>query len=219
MKILIALLDYDRDEYTQRTVQHNIETAAYDNYELRTYKVKGISKAINTAFEDSNGKFKAIVTMANDILMPLGWLEKMVQCATDIDNSGVIAAHTVEKKHQPVGYGNHVIYPDRFVFGNAMYTQRLIENVGHFNEDYDPYGMQDSDYCLRAHMNGFINYYIDIPTSEHIGHDVGQDTEYRRMKDAGLTKCPDKWMRWTARYERNQDYRVFYTNYKYPRYV
>lgn len=214
MNVLVAILDYGRDKFTHQVIEHNTRNANYP-FMSTIISVRGISKAINLAFNLSE-RYDAVFTMSNDILMPLGWLSKAVDAAKRIPHSGVIALHCVEKKHDPALINDVLVYPGEVVFGNALYPKRLIESVGHFNEDYDPYGMQDSDYCHRAWNNGFINYYLDIHTSEHIGHDVGEDTPYRKMKDEGLMKCPDKWMKWTHHYKMNQDYSIFYDKYKYP---
>lgn len=220
MNVLVAILDYGRDKFTQQVIEHNRRNADDSKtsnlgYEYLNISEYGISKAINFAFQFSE-EYDAVFIMANDILMPYGWLRKSIEAAEAITHSGVIALHCVEKKHDPAFINDVKVYPGEFVFGNALYPKRLIESVGHFNEDYDPYGMQDSDYCHRAWNNGFINYYLDINSSEHIGHDVGEDTPYRKMKDKGLMSCGDKWMKWTHHYKMNQDFSIFYDKYKYP---
>lgn len=214
MNVLVAILDYGRDKFTHSVMKHNHTTSGV-NHVVTIVSEYGISRAINCAFAASKD-YDGVFIMANDILMPDGWLSKSIEAAKAIPHSGVIALHCVEKKHDPAFINDVLVYPGEVVFGNALYPKRLIESVGHMNEDYDPYGMQDSDYCHRAWNNGFINYYLDIPTSEHIGHDVGEDTDYRRMKDKGLMSCGDKWMKWTHHYKMTENYSIFYDKYKYP---
>lgn len=214
MNVLVAILDYGRDKFTHQVIKHNHAISGKE-YVGMFVQEHGISKAINTAFASSK-HYDGVFIMANDILMPEGWLAMAVDAAKRIPHSGVIALHCVEKKHDPAFINDVLVYPGEVVFGNALYPKRLIESVGHMNEDYDPYGMQDSDYCHRAWNNGFINYYLDIPTSEHIGHDVGEDSDYRRMKDKGLMSCGDKWMKWTHKYKMTENYSIFYDKYKYP---
>jgi hypothetical protein len=83
---------------------------------------------------------------------------------------------------------------------------QAIEKIGKFNEVYDPYGMQDSDYSFRLKQTGHLNYYLGGLTAEHIGHDVGQDTPYRKMKDEGLSKCDKLWAQETAKYQATNNY-------------
>jgi GT2 family glycosyltransferase len=215
MNVLVAMLDYGRDTYSNMTLDHNKETAAYP-YSFCIIREKGIARAINKAIEHSE-HYDALFVMANDILMPMGWLQKAVEAASAIPHTGVAALYTVQSLYDPCHINDVKVYPGEIVFGNALYTKRCIEAIGHMNEDYDPYGMQDSDYCHRAWNAGFINYYVDVPISNHVGHDVGDGTLYRAMKDEGLAKCPDKWMKWTHKYKIEQDYKIFYDYYNYPK--
>jgi hypothetical protein len=53
-----------------------------------------------------------------------------------------------------------------------------------------------------------LNYYLGGLTAEHIGHDVGQDTPYRKMKDEGLSKCDKLWAQETAKYQSTNNYTI-----------
>ena len=88
-------------------------------------------------------------------------------------------------------------------FGNVLIPMAAIRKVGYFNTDYDPYGMQDADYAHRLLNTGHTNYYLHGLKSQHLGHDVGQPSDYRRMKDEGLALAGDKWGKWTKHYEEN----------------
>jgi hypothetical protein len=68
--------------------------------------------------------------------------------------------------------------------------------------------MQDSDYSFRLKQTGHLNYYLGGLTAEHIGHDVGQDTPYRKMKDEGLSKCDKLWAQETAKYQSTNNYTI-----------
>ncbi len=169
---------------------------------FRFFENKGISAAINKGIALSRG-YDAIVTLANDILMPDGWLLNMVHYALKIPNTGMVGIHCVESLPHLSESG---IYEVHTPFGNTLITRQALDKVGKFNTDFDPYGQQDADYGFRLNKTGFINYYIPGFKSEHIGHDVGQNSEYRRMKDAGLQKSNAAWNRAQEHYERNQSY-------------
>jgi hypothetical protein len=66
--------------------------------------------------------------------------------------------------------------------------------------------MQDADYCYRLVKSGLKNYYLPNLKSEHIGHDVGDGSEYRRMKDEGLNKSGEIWAKAIEHYEKNNNY-------------
>ncbi len=101
------------------------------------------------------------------------------------NNTGMCGIHCVEGINPLQTINGIQIHPQDASFGNVLIPMSAIEKIGYFNEAYDPYGMQDSDYAYRLKMTGHINYYLHDLRSEHIGHDVGQDTPYRKMKDEG----------------------------------
>ncbi len=72
MLVNIIFLDYERHDFTQQVKNHNFSNAGYD-FSFTQVGMKGISRALNYGISRSKA-FDAIVTMANDILMPDNWL-------------------------------------------------------------------------------------------------------------------------------------------------
>ncbi len=165
---------------------------------------KGISHAINKGIELASG-YDAVVTLANDILMPDNWLKAMVEAATRIQNTGMAGIHCVEG----LGSLNELnVHPTFTAFGNVLIPRKAIDTIGFFNTDYDPYGTQDADYAYRLNATGFINYYLPYLRSTHIGHDVGNGTAYRRMKDESLNKAAAIYSANTKSYDLKKDYYI-----------
>ena len=206
MKVAIIFLDYARHEYTQQVCQQNFNNAGHDFTVIEVDR-KGISAALNEGLIRAKG-FDAVVTMANDILMPNDWLAAMVKAAEAIPNTGMCGIYCVEGLPTPIEVNGVLIHPNDAAFGNALIPMKAVAAVGYFNEDFDPYGMQDSDYGIRLKQAGFISYYLNGFTSTHIGHDVGSGTEYRKMKDEGLALAGEKWAKWTKRYMDTGDYTI-----------
>lgn len=214
MKVAIIFLDYARHEHTRQTLE-SIARSGYP-FDLFTIQEKGIAKAINIGI-DKTLEYDSIVTCANDILMPDNWLLKMVDIVSHIPDTGMCGIHCVESQGTPIHINDRLIMQTYTPFGNVMITRSAINKIGYFNEDYDPYGMQDADYAHRLISTGFINYYLHNESANHIGHDVGSGTEYRKMKDDGLALSIEKWNYWTKKYEQEQSYRFekkrnFYIN-------
>ncbi len=206
MKVNVLLLDYHRHEFTERVKNQNFNNACHP-FDHVIIDMKGIANAINHGIAQSL-HYDAIVTMANDILMPNGWLNAMVRAASLIPNTGMCGVHCVEGKGIEDIINGVKIHKSFTAFGNVLIPMAAINKIGYFNTDYDPYGMQDADYAYRLNKSGFINYYLDGLKSEHIGHDVGQQSEYRKMKDDGLNVAGEKWGKWTAHYESTGDYTI-----------
>ena len=204
MLVNVILLNYERKEHTQRVKNVNFSNAGF-HFDFIEVEMKGISAAINYGISRSY-QYDAIVTMANDILMPDDWLARMVEAAYAINNTGMCGIHCVEGLGERTYVQDIPIHKADAVFGNVLIPMKAIETIGKFNEVYDPYGMQDSDYSFRLKQTGHLNYYLGGLTAEHIGHDVGQDTPYRRMKDEGLSKCDKLWAQETAKYQSTNNY-------------
>jgi glycosyltransferase involved in cell wall biosynthesis len=211
MNINVILLDYDRHDYTQRVKDVNFNNAGYP-FDFTIVDMKGISRALNNGIFQSR-TYDAVVTMANDILMPNSWLERMVQAMITIPNSGMIGIHTVESISEPTTINGLQVHIQEAAFGNVLIPMKAIDKIGYFNEAYDPYGMQDRDYSYRLQMTGHLNYYLSGLRAEHIGHDVGQDTPYRKMKDEGLSKCDYLWARETGKYQEENNYTIYQTEW------
>jgi len=202
MKILVIFLDYLRHDFTKQTLK-SIADAGYP-FDLITIDKKGIASAINDGIDyaKKNGH-DAIVTCANDIQLPNDWLKHMVHYAQTILNTGMCGIHCVESLENQIEMNGLMVHPTYTAFGNVFIPMNVIQDIGYMNEDYDPYGMQDGDYGLRTNSSGYFNYYIPNLKAEHIGHDVGNGTEYRKMKDEGLALCGDKWNYWSKYYAEN----------------
>lgn len=206
MKINVIFLDYDRHQFTEEVRRTNFNNAGYP-FDHVTIDMKGISAAINKGIQASRS-YDAVVTMANDILMPDNWLLHMVTAAKAIPNTGMCGIHCVEGLEPVKIINNQMVHVNFTAFGNVLIPMTAINRIGFFNPDYDPYGMQDADYAYRLNNTGHVNYYLHGLKSEHMGHDVGQPSDYRRMKDEGLSKAGEVWERSTRRYEETGDYTI-----------
>lgn len=206
MKVKVIFLDYLRHDFTDKVKQQNFNNAGYP-FDYVVIDMKGISAAINEGIRLSKG-YDAIVTMANDILMPDNWLLKMVEAVTAIPNTGMCGIHCVEGIGDVAEINGIKIHQSYTAFGNVMIPFSAINKIGYFNQDYDPYGTQDADYAFRLNNTGHINYYLHVLKSEHIGHDVGDESDYRKMKDNGLNKAGEIWSEATKRYTETGDYSI-----------
>ena len=197
----IIYLNYKRKEHSALALQSIMQCQG--DAELLEVEIFGIAAAINYGlkyfFEDKDFKYVAIC--ANDIVMPPGWLTKMVHDAEIITNTGLSAIHCVEGLPDEQTINGIKCHPAWGVFGSGLLTRQAFDKIGYFNTDQDPYGMQDSDYCYRLHKAGFTNYYTSILKAEHIGGDVGSGTEYRKMKDNGLSKAANIFGKWQKIYD------------------
>lgn len=207
MKVAIIFLDYLRHEHSKAALQ-SICNAGYA-FDLFTIQEKGIANAINIGINKTLN-YDAIITCANDICMPDNWLVKMIDTSRAIPNTGMCGIHCVEGKGDLITINDKKIMQSYTAFGNVLIPRKAIDTIGYFNTDYDPYGMQDADYAHRLLNTGFINYYLADESANHIGNDIGNGTEYRKMKDDGLALSNNKWNYWLKKYEHDNNYYLPY---------
>ena len=205
----IIMITLDRSELTERITRRNLaicgiprehlQVIIIDNNSTEFDIIKfgsiadihiannvnlGVAKAQNMGLVRALGE--CVCLMGNDIEMPPNWLAKAMQVTTipDVGLVGIDCLGKADGKHQLVG-GVAVNGGD--VFGTVVFSRiRILAKVGYLCNAYGIYGMEDSDYSMRIQQAGFTNYYLHGMTSNHAAPDVGQDTEYRRNKDASL---------------------------------
>lgn len=204
MKVAAIFLDYLRHDHTERTLQHNSERSGYAYDMIRVDRL-GVSAALNEGIRAAEG-YDAVFTMANDILMPDQWLAQLVYHAERIPETGTCGFHTVEAIGELTNRGGLDVHEWPVAFGNILIPRNTIERIGYFNTDFDPYGTQDADYASRATAVGLIHYYVQGSRAEHIGHDVGNGTDYRAMKDRSLSLAGQKAAHWRQWYQQNGVY-------------
>ena len=226
MKVAILLLTQNRHDLTQRVINQNFFNSGYDadcflidngsdthetfNYPFTGYDLskekRGIAAGVNAGLRMTEN-YDAVCLLANDILLPTNWLQNWVMFSQSVSKTGIIGIHCVEEL-PPIVDGVHKTHTP---FGDNFITRELIDKVGGYNEAYDPYGMQDRDYGERATITGFTNYYLPDMRSEHIGHDVGNGTEYRRMKDESLARAQSVWEKYQDIYHNQNNTRCEYS--------
>lgn len=219
MKVAVILLTQGRNHLTKQVIKQNFYNSGYDadcilvdngstqdewielfdmyKWHLATThnKKRGIAAGVNQGLRLAKN-YDAVCLLANDILLPINWLKEFVNYSQKIPNTGIIGIHCVESL-PPLEDGVHKVHTP---FGDNFITMELINTIGGYNTEYDPYGTQDRDYAERAIIAGFTNYYLPNLKSEHIGHDVGDGSEYRKEKDESLQKATAIWNKYQPIY-------------------
>lgn len=130
------------------------------------------------------------VFIGNDIQLPPNWLRTFVQYAEKTeDKAGVMGIDWRGLQYETGKVNDTDVWLTTNTFGTMFITKTLRDKLGDFCEEYSVYGLWDSDYSLRATAAGMQNYYLPNLRSHHFGNDVGENSEYRRMKDNSLEKA------------------------------
>lgn len=130
----------------------------------------GIAYAINKGLSHFNFEYIDYVTiMGNDILEPDNWL----QTRNDYMHDKTIGICSI-----PLGGFNG---DSLDLIGNFTISKETINKIGAFNEELDPYGAIDLDYCTRCRAAGFHTKYIPSTKATHIEQNGIDAYGYNKM--------------------------------------
>ena len=180
----LEILILDNGSTDQRVVDWGKSIAT--NHFTETENI-GVSRGYNKLLKEATGDY--ICTISNDMLLSQDWLKQMVHYNQIVGCSGITAIHCLLDKGK-VGQRPHGIYmPETgLVYSNWLWNRKLIKSIGGFNPVYI-YGCDDSEYCFRAKAMGYANYYIPFAYCLHMGDDMGETSDYRKMKTAQLAQA------------------------------
>ena len=153
------------------TLFHNIKNAGKHIDFISIINETGISYAINKGLRHFNYDYIDYVTiMGNDILEPDNWLQIRNEFLQD-KSIGICSI--------PVDVIDDNI-PD--LIGNFTITKETINKVGAFNEELDPYGAIDLDYCTRCRAAGLHTKYIKSCFANHTSQNSSDAYGYNKME-------------------------------------
>ncbi|NQT27886.1 glycosyltransferase [candidate division KSB1 bacterium] len=156
-------------EYLNELVKNN------DNYYLiANNENRGFAAGNNQGMSIAKGKY--ILLLNNDVLVPEGWLERLVRCAemdssiglvgpltNQISGLQMIANVTYSNPDDSYEYARRIAQahkqkytPRRRLAGFAMMINRkLYEQIDGLDESFGSGNYEDDDYCLRAAEAGY----------------------------------------------------------------
>ena len=139
------------------TLFENIKNAGKHIDIVTIINKEGIAFATNKGLRNLNfDNIDYVTIMGNDILEPNNWL----QIRNDFLQDKTIGICSI-----PLHSMNN---DTADLTGNFTITKETIKRVGAFNQELDPYGAIDLDYCTRCRAAGLHTKYIKEYTANHI---------------------------------------------------
>jgi GT2 family glycosyltransferase len=165
-----AIIYLNYENKNNDTLENNIKRVGINNYYKILINEEGISKAINSGLRLLNYENISYITiMANDILEPDNWLEIRNQFMQD---------KTIGICSIPLnGFNGDSLD----LIGNFTISKEAFKRVGAFNEELDPYGAIDLDYCTRVRAAGLQTKYIPNIKATHIEQNGIDAYGYNKM--------------------------------------
>jgi hypothetical protein len=150
------------------TLFHNIKNAGKHIDLISIVDETGISKAINKGLLHLNN-FDFVTIMGNDIQEPDNWL----QIRNDYMQDTSIGICSIPL----AGFNGDSLD----LIGNFTISKETINRLGAFNEELDPYGAIDLDYCTRCRAAGLHTKYIPNIKATHIKQNGIDAYGYNKM--------------------------------------
>ena len=152
------------------TLFHNIKNAGEHIDFISIINETGIAYAINKGLKHFNYDYVQYVTiMGNDILEPDNWLSTRNEFLED---------KTVGICSIPLdGFSGDSLD----LIGNFTISKEAINRVGAFNQELDPYGAIDLDYCTRVRASGLHTKFIPNTKATHIEQNGIEAYGYNKM--------------------------------------
>lgn len=152
------------------TLFHNIKNAGKHIDLISIIDETGISYAINKGLTNLNfNNIDYVTIMGNDILEPDNWLQTRNEFMQD-KTIGICSIPLA-------GFNGDSLD----LIGNFTISKETINRLGAFNEELDPYGAIDLDYCTRCRASGLHTKFIPSTKANHIEQNGSDAYGYNKM--------------------------------------
>lgn len=212
MRVSLVFLTYNRKEIVQQSVTHNLKNAGASIEEIiwvdngstdgvRDFMMSlepdvavlnktnlGVAKGYNRGHALATGD--AICIIGVDRLMPDGWLAAFKEWLEAVPGVACMYYRNIRDftssenrwRGDQQMINNHLVQPC-LTLGARILLRETWLKVGFYREDLGLYGLEDTEWGERAIARGIFSYVIPGYITDHsIGDDVGDTSEYRKMK-------------------------------------
>jgi GT2 family glycosyltransferase len=150
------------------TLFQNIKNAGKHIDLISIVDETGIAYAINKGLMQLNN-YDYVTIMGNDILEPDNWL---------LNRNEFMQDKTIGICSIPLsGFNGDSLD----LIGNFTISKETINRIGAFNEELDPYGAIDLDYCTRCRAAGLHTKFIPLTKATHIEQNGSDAYGYNKM--------------------------------------
>jgi len=210
IKYSICIVTMNRKELTRECIEHALDTHGVNREEvelligdnastepgmvemlsslspnilLKSKENLGHEQMMNQLLLRASGEYYGLPGC--DIWMPDNWLSIWETYYEKLPSPGMLGYQCAIPVPGPrESFGGIYAHPTLGgIFGPTFITRKHIERVGFFCEEYGKYGYGDADYGVRCALLGYTNYYVDNQyKAEHKGHDINDNSDYRKFK-------------------------------------
>ena len=168
------------------------------------------SEAVNKGFRSSKGKY--VVVLNDDCFVKGKWLSALVQLAESNPRIGIVGSKLLRVNGKVTDTGAYITPDGRtvgeidnpevphvvkgFLGCSILIKRELIDQIGGFDEIFSPYLYEDTDFCYRARLNGWLVYYCPNSEVYHI-HSASLRYEkpehFRQIRERNMRIFLERW--------------------------
>jgi len=184
-----------------------------DVHLIRNGENRGAPVARNQAIPHTRGDW--ICFMDNDAIAAPGWLERLhfhgtvdplVGCVCPVSDRAAhgqqiaydggdelseihaFAREQARTNHRKMAY--KILFPSFCV----LVKRAVVEAIGGFDERFNPWGFEDDDFALRAHLSGFRARMARDVFIRHESYGGTKNDTHRRLLLENWQRFADKWL-------------------------
>jgi GT2 family glycosyltransferase len=195
----LILIDNGSEEGTRKYLEGLAESPSWTGVLVRNEKNRGYIQAVNQGLKVSTAPY--ICLLNNDIVVTMGWLERMIEFAGAHPDAGLV---NPQQNHDPgkpmpedlegfaafqVGARGAWMELDHCTGGCLLIKREIIEKIGTLDEAYGQGYYEDNDFSRRAQKAGYrCLRLLDTYVWHHIEGSFKQDPERgeKRRKNEAL---------------------------------
>jgi GT2 family glycosyltransferase len=189
----LTVVDDGSQDKTPMYLKNLKKRGAIDNLFLFR-KNMGVAVACNMGLSAEDTPFSLKMDNDNRALHP-DWLTRLVAKSKEDASIGSVAYDVYNNNREGEA--------DRCGGSILLIPRRTRLAIGYFNEEYAPYGEEDSDLSLRIHLSGLKNYYLKPD------HSVKHDDQCRSYGNSDLDNVR------TREYRRENLYSAYFNSMLY----
>ncbi|MEH6535806.1 MAG: glycosyltransferase family A protein [Psychroserpens sp.] len=130
---------------------------------------KALWKARNEAIKSSKGNY--LLLFDDDSLIDSDWITNHLKCL-DFFNADLSSGVSISKVGGKIpAHYSFFRVSDQLDTGNVLIKKEVFEHIGLFDRQFEKQRMGDSEFGLRAYLNGFLN--ISNPYAKRLHLKVG----------------------------------------------
>jgi GT2 family glycosyltransferase len=161
----LILIDNGSEEGTRKYLEGLAESPSWTGVLVRNEKNRGYIQAVNQGLKTSTGPY--ICLLNNDIVVTIGWLERMIEFAGSHPEAGLV---NPQQNHDPgkpmpedlegfaasqAGARGGWMELDHCTGGCLLIKREVIEKIGFLEEAYGQGYYEDNDFSRRAQKAGY----------------------------------------------------------------